>query len=333
MNVSVEISTYNRKDVLKMVLDRLCDQTYPTSDFEVVVSDDGSTDGLVESVRQWAVGYPYEVRILEHQRVGVGCVHNSGIRACRAPLVILLAADVLPESDFISQHCSSHREHPEPNVVIAGQLRQAPNIPHTVFQEAFDSLLQRLFDDQLKGLHVPNFWVSNMSFKKQFMLDYGMFHEWQYAAGEDIELGYRLKEHGMRLLKNPNAVGYHYHVVTPESIVMRSYSTGYYRYLLEQHVNDPDFWAKIGKPKQGGIGLLKSKVKGVIRNSVENKLVMKTVVLPLMNLAERVKSLAPLVPMLCQRMTSYYFAAGVRDYDRNVPFDPFRAKIYPTDPE
>jgi hypothetical protein len=244
----------------------------------------------------------------------------------------MMAADILAEPPLIAEHVAAHRADPDPALFVAGQIRQASNVVDTVFQRSFDVLLDKLFDDQLKGLHVPHFWVSNISFKKQFMLDHGMFREWLYAAGEDIELGYRLRDHGMKLIKNPRALGYHHHEVTAESIALRSYSTGYYRYLLEQSISDPEFLQKLGKSEEKAKPTLKSRIKGVVRTCVENRVTVRWLMMPMIELAERVRSLAPLVPMLTQRMSSYYINRGKRDHEKNIPFDPFQAKIYPSDP-
>ncbi len=330
--VSIEISTYNRKDILREVLDRLAEQTYPMSDFEVVISDDGSSDGLIELVKQLADKLPYHLQILRNERKGVGHNHNAGIKACRGELVVMLAADILAEPQLLAEFVAAHQADPDPALFVAGQIRQAPPVVDTVFQRAFDVLVDKLFDDQLKGLHVPHFWVSNISFKKQFMLEHGMFREWLYAAGEDIELGYRLRSAGMKLVKNPRAIGYHYHEVTPESIALRSYSTGYYRYLLTESISDPEFLQKVGKSPDQSKRSVASRLKGLVRRCVENRVTVRWLVMPLIHMAERVHRLAPLVPLLTQRMSAYYIHRGARDQEQNIPFDPFQAKIYPTDP-
>ncbi|MFA5334722.1 MAG: glycosyltransferase family 2 protein, partial [Candidatus Omnitrophota bacterium] len=55
--LSVVIPTYNRKDLLKECLESLFDQTYPTEDYEIVVVDDGSTDGTEDLLRDMAAGH------------------------------------------------------------------------------------------------------------------------------------------------------------------------------------------------------------------------------------------------------------------------------------
>lgn len=53
-SISVVIPTYNRKSQLKECLDSLTRQSYPTSLYEVIVVDDGSTDGTEDFLANYA---------------------------------------------------------------------------------------------------------------------------------------------------------------------------------------------------------------------------------------------------------------------------------------
>ena len=57
MDASVVIATYNRKDLLATCLRCLDAQDYPCKQYEVIVVDDGSTDGSVEMVKDWPARY------------------------------------------------------------------------------------------------------------------------------------------------------------------------------------------------------------------------------------------------------------------------------------
>jgi glycosyltransferase involved in cell wall biosynthesis len=334
MDLSVEISTYNRKDTLRLVLASLARQTLPFDRFEVVVSDDGSNDGLVEFAQRFAHELPYSLRVIANERRGVGHNHNQGILACSADLVLMLAADIIAEPTLLEQHVATHRAHPDPTVVVAGLIRQSPNLPTTAFQQAFGQIVEGVFAHHGKQPHVANFLVSNLSFKREFMLCHGMFLEWPLAAGEDIELGYRLKDAGMTLIENPQALGYHYHVVTWESVAFRAYSSGYYSYLLRQHVRDREFLRTFGHPtREDGFPVyVRGKLKDIVRRIILNRATVPMIIVPSIHLAERARFLMPILPGLCRRMTSYYFHQGARDHARGVPFDSFRARVYSTDP-
>lgn len=59
-----------------MVLERLAVQTYPASKFNVVLSDDGSSDGLLDLVESIRNEMPYEIEILKNQHQGAAETHN-----------------------------------------------------------------------------------------------------------------------------------------------------------------------------------------------------------------------------------------------------------------
>ncbi len=87
MKVSVVIPAFNRAALLPRALDSLRVQTHPPD--EVIVVDDGSTDGTAERI---ARRYP-ECRWLRQPNRGVSAARNLGIRAARNPWIALLDSD------------------------------------------------------------------------------------------------------------------------------------------------------------------------------------------------------------------------------------------------
>jgi hypothetical protein len=77
------------------------------------------------------------------------------------------------------------------------------------------------------------FYTSNISLKTSFLKQGQLFSEaFRFAACEDVELGYRLKKLGMRLIYRPEAVGYHLHPVDLESFSERQFKVGQMMALL-----------------------------------------------------------------------------------------------------
>ena len=85
--VSVVIPTYNRLDVLPRALDSVFGQSLAA--FEVIVVDDGSTDGTADWVRE---NYP-AARVIEQENRGVSAARNTGIRASRGDWLAFLDSD------------------------------------------------------------------------------------------------------------------------------------------------------------------------------------------------------------------------------------------------
>ena len=89
-HVSVIVPCYNGERYLKATLDSVFSQTY--ADFELIVVDDGSTDGSAEIIR----AYGDRIRSVFTENKGVSAARNLGTRlACGARLQYLDADDLL----------------------------------------------------------------------------------------------------------------------------------------------------------------------------------------------------------------------------------------------
>ncbi len=102
MDISVVIATHNQRDRLRLVLSGLAVQTFSEGPFEVIVVDDGSTDGTGEFLRTYKQ-LPIKAIPL-HTNVGRGRARNIGIAEARGDVVAFLDGDALPDPDWLAQH-------------------------------------------------------------------------------------------------------------------------------------------------------------------------------------------------------------------------------------
>lgn len=112
--VSGIIIFLNGEKFLKEAIESVFSQTY--SDWELLLIDDGSTDGSTEIAKQYAQKKPEKVRYLDHsghQNLGMSATRNLGIRHAKGEYVAFLDADDIWLPNKLRDQVSLLEEHPE----------------------------------------------------------------------------------------------------------------------------------------------------------------------------------------------------------------------------
>lgn len=107
MRISVVIPSYNRRHTLERALQSVFSQTSRVD--EVILVDDGSTDGSSEMVRQL---FP-EVNVLKQSNLGVSAARNRGIAKARCEWIALLDSDDSWLPQKIDQIRKAHKLQPD----------------------------------------------------------------------------------------------------------------------------------------------------------------------------------------------------------------------------
>lgn len=166
--------------------------------FEVVVVDDGSTDGSA------AVAERFGARVLRHETPrGPAAARNAGAEAARAPIVFFLDADVEPHHDALARALKRFEDDPD-LAALFGSYDDKPAAPGLVSR--YRNLLhhyvhqQGEFVDDARPAHT--FWTGCGAIRREVFLEIGGFDPSLYRrpAIEDIELGYRLGRAGHHIL-------------------------------------------------------------------------------------------------------------------------------------
>lgn len=206
--VSVVVPTYNRRARLARVLGGFDRQTVPPSIFELVIVDDGSKD----DTQSWLAANTarsYAVQTLRQENGGPARARNAGVAAATGELILFIDDDVEPTPELIAEHLRFHDA--ESDVVVMGPLASLDHYaqPWVAWEQA---KIERQYVAMERKEWEPTFrqfWTGNASVKKEHILAAGGF-DVSFKRAEDIELGRRMHERGLRFRFNPKARGLHH---------------------------------------------------------------------------------------------------------------------------
>ncbi|MEW4282643.1 glycosyltransferase family 2 protein [Priestia koreensis] len=115
--VSVIIPSYNKDPLLRLTLEAFEHQTYQP--FEVILVDDGSTDGTFAYCARYKPDYAFTY-IRHTENKGRSQARNVGIQKAKGDVLIFLDSEMVVMPDFIQQHAKHHRNHS--NRLVTGAL-------------------------------------------------------------------------------------------------------------------------------------------------------------------------------------------------------------------
>lgn len=313
-SLTVATATYNRKDSLEMMLNHIAEQSISMEEFEMVLVDDGSSDGTSDFVRKIQNSLPFKLRFYEQEHKGPGAAHNKAAYEASSEIILFLANDMLPTKDVLQSHLNIHRNNPQNNIAAVGEIRESNKVPQTEFQKAWDPF-RKVDLSRKKRLDEYDFWVSNLSMKKDYFLMYGIFIEYPQPAMEDLELAYRLFKNGLYLIYNENALSYHYHPQTIDTATHRLYITGksFARYENMVGHTKGHVFANVSSKKLGLAANIKIRLRDFARIIVFNKYSITHLVMPAIRKAESNELYRPFLRFLTGRACGYYLRKGISE--------------------
>jgi len=200
---SVIIAVYNHFEWLRLVLEGLRHQS--VRKFQIILADDGSDETTVKHIRQYTAGHPeMEIVHIWHEDDGwrKNIALNKAVTQASGDYLCFLDSDCIPAPNWLKDHLRLAR----PKTIIAG--RRATFAP-----EMSKGMLQRT---------TGNLIGCNFGIYRKDLLDINGFDE-RYLGpglGEDIDIAYRLRFNGCRILKVPHqALTIHRHHPTSVSTV------------------------------------------------------------------------------------------------------------------
>jgi O-antigen biosynthesis protein len=196
--VSVAVCTYNGRRTIRDCLDGLARLAYPN--VEVIVIDDGSTDGTADIVRD------YGVCLIQTENLGLSIARNRALEEAEGEIIAYLDDDAYPDPQWLHYLVQKFQTTDfmavgGPNLAplneghVAQAIANAPGGPNHVL----------LSDSEAE--HIPG---CNMAFRSAALRAIGGFDPQFRAAGDDVDICWRIQQAGWKVGFHPAALVWHH---------------------------------------------------------------------------------------------------------------------------
>lgn len=226
--ISVVVPAYNAAHVIGHCLAALKEQTIDPADYEIIVVDDGSTDGT--AVQAQLPG----IQLLRcPQNRGAAAARNQGMRAAQGDIICFTDADCVPQPDWIAEVTRPLRQNAEVTAVKGTYITHQPQLVARFVQLEYEDKY-----DGMVGLPQIDFVDTySCAYRRQALLDSGGFDE-TIAYVEDQELSFRLAARGCVMVFQPTAVVAHHHSATLRQYARKKFWIGYWKARFIRHYPD-----------------------------------------------------------------------------------------------
>lgn len=208
---------------------------------EVIVTDDGSSDGSVEFIEK---KFP-KIRIIKHpKRLGFSKNVNSGVASATGDIIVLLNTDVLPKKGLL-ESVLPHFKDPGIFAVSFNEEKWGP--ARGVFYRGF---IEHRPGKKTK-IPTASFWASGGSAaydREKWNILEGLDAIYDPFYWEDIDLSYRAQKRGWRVVWEPNAHVAHEH----EGTISKLFSYKRRQWVIDRNqilffwlnISSPEFWSR-----------------------------------------------------------------------------------------
>jgi GT2 family glycosyltransferase len=219
---SVIVPVHNGHETLGNCLAGLTCQT--VAGLEIIVVDDGSTDGSAQIAQQ------YGAQVIVQPRQGAAAARNRGIAAAQGEIVLFTDADCRPQPDWAEHLLAAFGD---PHVVASKGTYTSQQ------RKLVARFIQYEYEDRYR--HTQRFSSIDFidtyaaAYRRSALLAVGGFDE-QFAAAsvEDQELSFRMAAAGYRMVFVPEARVEHQHVDTISAYWRKKFTIGYQKPMVHQ---------------------------------------------------------------------------------------------------
>ncbi|HID64196.1 MAG TPA: glycosyltransferase [Anaerolineae bacterium] len=220
---------YNAADTIGPCLEALLAQDMPRQEYEIIVVDDGSTDGTAEAVRKFP-----GVRLFRQEKQGPAAARNLGAQQARGEILLFTDADCCPTPEWAAHLSAPLRQEAEivgaKGAYLTGQQELLARFVQLEYEEKYGRMSGEKFIDFIDTYAA--------AYRRDVFLKAGGFDTgFPTASVEDQELSFRLAAQGCKMVFVPQARVYHHHASSLKAYLRKKLKIGYWKVWV--HLRHP----------------------------------------------------------------------------------------------
>lgn len=231
MQISVVVPTYNRLYALKQSLQALLEQDFPLDEYEILIVDDGSTDGTRDFLQEIVGIAPVKCQYHFQDHAGPAKARNWGIRKAQGKYIAFTDDDCIAPRNWLSKIAEAFKRYPGV-VGVSGYMEADENILKNNIYAQFEKYanmgdyMKNQQEEHVGGKDFLGGATNNVAYQRKVLLEVEGFDEtFPFAASEDADLKKRIVDRGYKMLHIPVKVT-HRHPYSFKRLIRQAYVRG-----------------------------------------------------------------------------------------------------------
>ncbi|MCQ2344351.1 MAG: glycosyltransferase family 2 protein [Paludibacteraceae bacterium] len=247
MIISVIIPLYNKIRFVEQTLQSIFAQTY--QDYEIIIINDGSTDGSAELVERLIDGH-HNCKLIHQANAGVGVARNNGVNASNGEYLCFLDADDWWEPTFIEEMASFSNEYPDAGLWACNYIYYKPGKTHIGVKHPTGYINYPKCYFKNEGMPV---WTGAVMMQRKVFDEMGGFPV-DIKLGEDFLLWSKIAHH-YKIAFLDKALSYYNNDIQPSLRATRNLHSPYNNMLwhVDDLITDNDWRLLIDKLRVNGL--------------------------------------------------------------------------------
>ena len=242
--VSIIVPCYNEQSTIRLLLEALCEQTYPRAEMEVIVSDGFSTDGTRQVIAAFQKDVPdLNVRVVDNPKRHIPSALNRAIEASRGEIIVRMDGHSKPYPDYMANCITAHQAGRGDNVGGVWEIRPGADtwIAKSIAVAAAHPLGvgDALYRHAKQAAEVDT--VPFGSFLRSLIERVGPFDE-SMLTNDDYEFNARIRKSGGKIWLDPSIRSVYFARPTILELIRQYWRYGYWKWRMLRRYPDTLRW-------------------------------------------------------------------------------------------